>query len=50
MRKQSLPEGAFSSREIVGWLARSGPVSGKRPNASFKSGSVRSMSESSWSS
>lgn len=33
--------GAFSSRERVGWLARSASVSGKRPHTNFSKGSAR---------
>jgi len=41
---------AFSRRENVGWLARSAPLTGRRPHTSFSSGSPRSVSASSWSS
>ena len=40
----------FSSRDSVGWLISSAPVSGHRPTAIFKAGSVRSASTSSQSS
>jgi hypothetical protein len=36
--------------DMVGWLARSSPLSGKDPHASFKSGSARKELESFWSS
>jgi IstB-like ATP binding protein len=42
--------GAFSQRETVGWEQRSLPLSGKRPQASLKPGSLRRSSRSSASS
>jgi hypothetical protein len=36
----------FSRRERVGWLARSSPLSGREPHASFRSGSARKESAS----
>ena len=33
--------GAFSQRDTVGWEHRSAPLSGRRPQASLKPGSVR---------
>ena len=41
---------AFSSRDRVGWLARSNPLSGRRPQTHLSSGSWRSVSASFWSS
>ena len=40
----------FSSREILGWLAMSRPVSGARPQAIMSAGSLRNASRSSASS
>ena len=39
MRLSATVPGRFSSRVMVGWKQRSGPVSGRRPAASLKSGS-----------
>ena len=41
---------AFSKREMVGWLARSSPLSGKEPQTSLNKGSSRKELESFWSS
>ena len=50
MRANSRHDGAFSSRDRVGWLIRSSPVSDKRPQASLNAGSKRKTSRSSQSS
>jgi hypothetical protein len=49
-RTSSRVVGAFSQRDIVGWLARSIGPSGNLPSASLKPGSWRSVSRSSESS
>jgi hypothetical protein len=38
----------LSSLEIVGWLARSAPLSGKEPHANLSKGSSPKESESFW--
>jgi hypothetical protein len=45
-RWQELLVAAFSIREMVGWLARSGPLSGKEPQQSLSRGYSRRVSES----
>jgi hypothetical protein len=50
IREQSPAEGAFSRREMVGWLARSAPLSGKEPQTALSRGSTRKVLESFWSS
>jgi hypothetical protein len=41
MRARWRHDGSFSSRDSVGWLIRSSPVSARRPQASLKVGSQR---------
>ena len=50
IRRQERLVAAFSRREMVGWLARSAPLSGKEPQTILSSGSSRRESESFWSS
>ena len=50
MRASECQDGAFSRRDSVGWDMRSLPVSGRRPHAILKAGSMRSASRSSQSS
>ncbi len=40
----------FSSREMVGWLAKSTPLWGKEPHTTLSKGSSRKEFESFWSS
>ncbi len=47
IRASSIFEGVFSSRDMVGCEQRAGAVSGRRPTASLKTGSLRSASQSS---
>jgi len=46
MRLSAAGPGRFSSRVMVGWEHRSAPVSGSRPTAILKAGSLRSTSQS----
>jgi hypothetical protein len=41
IRWQERLVGAFSSREMVGWLARSAPPSGNEPQTTLSKGSSR---------
>jgi hypothetical protein len=50
IRWQQRQSAAFSSREKVGWLARSVPLSGKEPQTTLSKGSSRKEFESFWSS
>jgi hypothetical protein len=50
IRRQELLLAAFSRREMVGWLAKAAPLSGREPHATFSKGSSRKESESFWSS
>ena len=50
MRASSRHDGAFSSRDSVGWDIKSSPVSARRPQAILNAGSKRSTSRSSQSS
>jgi len=50
MRASARQPGVFSSRDAVGWLGRSWPVSGRRPQAILSAGSARKSSRSSQSS
>ena len=49
-RQRRAHDGAFSRRDRVGWLIRSRPLSGRRPQASSNAGSTRKTSRSSQSS
>jgi hypothetical protein len=50
MRASARQSARFSSRDSVGWLIRSAPLSGARPHAIFRAGSERNASTSSQSS
>ena len=50
MRASARQSARISSRDKVGWLMRSPPLSGARPTAIFNAGSVRKASTSSQSS
>jgi hypothetical protein len=50
MRASARQSARFSSRDSVGWLIRSAPLSGARPTAIFRAGSERNASTSSQSS
>ena len=46
MRLSAVAPGRFSSRHMVGCEHKSSPLSGNRPTASLKAGSVRRASQS----
>jgi hypothetical protein len=46
IRFSAIGSGRFSSRHMVGWEQSSAPLSGSRPTAILKAGSVRRASQS----